>query len=104
MLVISGDFLFEGADDVERFVDYIIEDVYETGNLHAVVLISRKMFGGGGNENVERQDFIFARNQICEGIGEDMVIVKNRFCASGLNYWNLKELLRVDWMSRDGSW
>ena len=104
VLVISGDFFFDGADDVERFVDYIIEETYETGNLHAVVLISRKMFGNGGNEDVEGPDFIFARNQICDGIAEDMVIVKNRFCASRLDYWNLKELLRVDWMDQDGSW
>ena len=104
VLVISGNFLFGGVDDVERFVDYIIEEIYETSNLYAVVLISRKMFGDAENEDVEKPDFIFIRNQICEGIGEDIVIVKNRFCASKFDYENLRALLYVNGMDRDGSW
>ena len=104
VLVISGNFLFGGVNDVEKFIDYIIEEIYETSNLHAVVLISRKMFGDAENEDVEKPDFIFIRNQICEGIGEDIVIVKNRFCASKFDYENLRTLLYVNGMDRDGSW
>ena len=104
VLVISGNFLFGGVNDVEKFIDYIIEEIYETSNLHAVVLISRKMFGDAENEDVEKPDFIFIHNQICEGIGEDIVIVKNRFCASKLDYENLRALLYVNGIDRDGSW
>ncbi len=86
-------------DDVERFVDYIIEEVYDMGNIPAVILISRKMFGDPEIENIKRQHFIFIRNQIYEGIGEDIVIVKNRFCRSKFDYENLR-LLFADFGNR----
>ena len=64
-------------------------------NIPAVVLISGKMFGDPEIEDPEeiaRQHFIFIRNQISKGMGEDIVIVKNRFCKFKFDYENLKLL------------
>lgn len=102
ILVISGQFLFHGVDDVAGFVDYIIEEVYDMENIPAVVLISDKIFGDPEIEDLEeiaRQHFIFIRNQISKGMGEDIVIVKNRFCKFKFDYENL-ELLFTNFGTR----
>ena len=46
VLVLAGDFFFGGANEIERFVDYIAEEVYELENIPVVVLVTRKMFVG----------------------------------------------------------
>ena len=96
VLVITGHFLFWNVNDVEKFVGSIIEDVYEQDNIAAVVLVSSKIFGDADIETIERKDFVFIRNRLCEGIGEDVVIVKNRFFKSEFDYENLKSLLLVN--------
>ena len=96
VLVITGHFLFWDVSDVEKFVDSIIEDVYEQDNIAAVVLVSSKIFGEVDIQTVERRDFVFIRNQLYEWVGEDTVIVKNRFFKSEFDYENLKSLLLVN--------
>ena len=96
ILILAGQFLFQDANDVERFVDSIIEAVYELKNIPAVVLVSAKTFGDTDAWTVEREDFISIRNRLYEGIWEDVVIVKNRFFEPEFDYENLKSLLRVN--------
>ena len=96
ILILAGQFLFHDADDIEGFVDSIIEEVYELKNIPAVVLISDKMFGDADACIVEREDFIYIRNQLYEGMWEDVVIVKNRFFEPEFDYESLKSLLRVN--------
>ena len=96
VLILAGQFLFHDADNIERFVDSIIEEVYELKNIPAVVLISSKTFGDAGAWVVEREGFISIRNHLYEGIWEDVVIVKNRFFEPEFDYENLKSLLRVN--------
>ena len=96
ILVLAGQFLFHDVGDIEVFVDYIIEEVYELKNIPAVVLVSGKVFGDADAWIVEREDFIAIRNQLYEGMREDVVIVKNRFFEPGFDYENLKSLLRVN--------
>ena len=95
VLVLAGQFLFWDVDNVEGFVDYIIEQVYELKNIPAVVLVSGKTFGDAEIKTVEKDDFIFIRNRLWEGIVEDIVIVKNRFCELEFDYKNLESLLCV---------
>ena len=96
ILILAGQFLFQDANDVEGFVDSIIEAVYELKNIPAVVLVSAKTFGDADAWTVEREDFIYIRNRLYEGIREDVVIVKNRFFEPEFDYENLKSLLRVN--------
>ena len=96
ILILAGQFLFQDANDVEGFVDSIIEAVYELKNIPAVVLVSAKTFGDADAWTVEREDFIYIRNRLYEGIWEDVVIVKNRFFEPEFDYENLKSLLRVN--------
>ena len=94
ILFLTGPFLFQGADDVERFVDCMIEEVYKMGNIPAVVLVSSKILGGDEESTItETQDFTLIRNQVYDMIHEDIVIVKNRFCESRFDHENLKHLL-----------
>ena len=93
VLVLTGQFLFQDADDVERFVDFVIEDVYDLGNISAVVLVSGKAFGDTKVEIIDRHDFIFIRNHLYGGIQEDIVIIKNQFYKPKFDYENLKSLL-----------
>ena len=62
VLILAGQFLFHDADNIERFVDSIIEEVYELKNIPAVVLISSKTFGDVDAWVVEREGFISIRN------------------------------------------
>ena len=96
ILILAGQFLFQDADDIEGFVDSIIEEVYELKNIPAVVLVSNKIFGDADAWTAERDDFIAIRDQLYEGIWEDVVIVKNRFFEPEFDYENLKSLLRVN--------
>ena len=93
VLVLTGQFLFQDADDVERFVDFVIEDVYDLGNISAGVLVSGKAFGDTKVEIIDRHDFIFIRNHLYVGIQEDIVIIKNQFYKPKFDYENLKSLL-----------
>ena len=95
VLVLAGDFFFGGADDIEKFVDYITEEVYELKNIPAVVLVTRKMFVGVETKIAEKDDFVLIRNQPHKGIEEYIVIVKNRFCNKAFDYKNLESILRL---------
>ena len=92
ILVLAGQFLFNGTGDVGRFVDCIIERVYELRNVPAVVLVSTK-FGEGDACVEERDDFVFARSQVYDWMWEEIVIVKNRFFEPGFDYERLKSML-----------
>ena len=93
-LFLTGPFLFQGADDAERFVDCIIEEIYQIRNVPAVVLVSGKTLGGHEETAItETQDFTFIRNKVYDMIHEDVVIVKNRFCESRFDHENLKHML-----------
>ena len=96
VIVITGPFRFWGIDDVERFVDHMIEEVYALENIPAVVLVSEKTFGDGEVKMIEREDFTFIVNQIYEYIWEYVVIVKNRFCKLAFDYEKLKSIMRVE--------
>ena len=96
VIVITGPFRFWGIDDVEKFVDHMIEEVYALKNIPAVVLVSEKTFGDGEAKMIERKDFIFIINQIYEYIWEYVVIVKNRFCKLAFDYEKLKSLMLVE--------
>ncbi|MCH8914420.1 MAG: hypothetical protein IIA82_00990 [Thaumarchaeota archaeon] len=93
ILVLVADFSFWSIEYVEKFVDMIIEAVYELSNIPAVVLFSTKVFADGEPSIVEKEDFIFIRNYLYGDIKEDIVIVKNRFCKLSFDYENLKKLL-----------
>ena len=96
VIVITGPFRFWGIDDVERFVDHMIEEVYALENIPAVVLVSEKTFGDGETKMIEREDFTFIVNQIYDYIWEDVVIVKNRFCKLAFDYEKLKSIMLVE--------
>ena len=96
VIVITGPFRFWGIDDVERFVDHMIEEVYALENIPAVVLVSEKTFGDGEAKMIEREDFTFIVNQIYEYIWEYVVIVKNRFCKLAFDYEKLKSIMLVE--------
>ena len=94
VLVITGHFLFGDADNAERFVDHIIEKVYELENIQAVVLVGGNIVGGDEETTItDRRDFVFVSNNICDYVREDIVIVKNRFCKFKLDYRHLASLL-----------
>ena len=94
VLVITGHFLFGDADRAGRFVDQIIESVYEMGNILAVALVAGDIIGDDGETTItDRQDFVFVRNKIYGGIREDIVLIKNRFCGFRLDYGRLASLL-----------
>lgn len=96
VLVLTGGFFFGDADVAERFVDHIIEEVYELENVRAVVLVSHKAVGDTREtEIVDRKDFVYVRNHVYDYVGEDIVVVKNRFCKSGLDYGHLASLLAI---------
>ena len=94
ILVLAGRFFFWSVDDAESFVDKIIEAVYELENIQAVVLVSDKAIADKREtEIVDRADFVYIRNCIYDYGVEEVVIVKNRFCKSGLDYRRLASLL-----------
>ena len=94
ILVITGHAIFGGADNAERFVDQIIENVYEMGNIPAVVLVTDKIVGDDEETTItDRRDFIFIRNKIYDGIHEEVILIKNRFCRFRLDYGRLASLL-----------
>ena len=96
VIVITGPFHFWGIDDVERFVDHMIEEVYALKNIPAVVLVSEKTFGDVDAKMIEREDFTFITNQVYEDIWEYVVIVKNRFCKLAFDHEKLKSLMLVE--------
>ena len=96
VIVITGPFRFWGIADVERFVDYMIEEVYALKNIPAVVLVSEKTFGDVEAQMIEREDFTFITNQVYEDIWEYVVIVKNRFCKLAFDHEKLKSIMSVD--------
>ena len=81
---------------MERFVDYMIEEVYALKNIPAVVLVSEKTFGDVETQMIEREDFTFITNQVYEDIWEYVVIVKNRFCKLAFDHEKLKSIMSVD--------
>lgn len=94
VLVLAGDFFFRGAGDIERFVNSIVEEVYELGNIPAVVLVTRRMFVG--ETKIEgKGDFVLIRNLPYKGIEEYIIIVKNRFYKKEFDYKNLESMLRL---------
>ena len=93
VIVITGPFRFWGIADVERFVDYMIEEVYALKNIPAVVLVSEKTFGDVEAQMIEREDFTFITNQVYEDIWEYVVIVKNRFCKLAFDHEKLKSIM-----------
>jgi len=95
ILILVADFYFWNLEHVEKFVDVIIESVYELTNIPAIILWSKKVFADGKTNVTEKGDFIFIENYLYEEIKEDIVIVKNRFCKFKFDYDNLKELLTV---------
>lgn len=96
VLVLAGNFLFWDADMAECFVDHIIEEVYEIRNIQAVVLVSHKALGDTRETKiVDRKDFVYIRNRVYDYGSENIVIVKNRFCESGLDYGHLASLLAI---------
>ena len=95
VLVLAGDFYFGNAGDIEEFVDYIAEEVYELNNIPAVVLVTRRMFVGVEAKIAEKDDFVLIRNQPYKNIEEYIVIVKNRFCKKAFDYENLESILRL---------
>ena len=97
VLVITGHFFFGDADRAGRFVDQIIESVYEMGNVLAVALISGNIVRDDEETTItDRQDFVFVRNKIYDGIREDIVLIKNRFCEFRLDYGRLASLLAAE--------
>ena len=98
VIVITGPFRFWGIADVERFVDYMIEDVYALKNIPAVVLVSEKTFGDVEAQMIEREDFTFITNQVYEDIWEHVVIVKNRFCKLAFDHEKLKSIMLAGWI------
>ena len=95
VLALAGNFFFGGAGDIERFVDYIAEEVYELENIPAVVLVSRRIFVGVEAKITEKDDFVVIRNLPYKDIEEYIVIVKNRFYKKEFDYKNLESLLRL---------
>ena len=95
VLVLAGDFYFGNAGDIEEFVDYIAEEVYELNNIPAVVLVTRRMFVGVEAKIAEKDDFVLICNQPYKNIEEYIVIVKNRFCKKAFDYENLESVLRL---------
>ena len=94
VLVITGHFRFGDADRAGRFVDQIIEGVYEMGNIPAVVLVAGDIIGDDEEITVtDRQDFVFIRNKIYDSLQEEVVLIKNRFCGFRLDYGRLASLL-----------
>lgn len=94
VLVITGHFFFGDADRAGRFVDQIIESVYEMRNILAVVLVAGNIDGDDEETTItDRRDFVFIRNKIYDGIHEDVVLIKNRFCGFRLDYGRLASLL-----------
>ena len=94
VLVITGHFLFGDADRAARFVDQIIESVYEMGNILAVALVAGNIVGDDEETTItDRRDFVFIRNKIYDGIQEEVVLIKNRFCGFRLDYGRLASLL-----------
>ena len=96
VLAVKGQFLFADADAAKRPVGYIAEALRRTRNVPAVVLVSDKIFGGGGGEEstiTDRRGFTFIRNRLHEMICEDVVIIKNPFFESEFDYQGLKRLL-----------
>ena len=94
VLVIAGDFFFGGANDIEKFVDHIAEQVYELENIPAVVLVTRKRYVGEDAKIAKKDGFVFIRNRPHKNIEEYIVIVKNRFCKKEFDYNNLESMLR----------
>ena len=95
VLVLAGDFFFGGTNEIERFVDYIAEEVYELKNIPAVVLVTRRMFVGVDTKIAEKDNFVLIRNLPYKNIEEYIVIVKNRFCKKEFDYKNLESMLRL---------
>lgn len=94
MLVITGHFFFGDADRAGLFVDQIIESIYEMGNIPAVVLVACNIVGDDEETTItDRRDFVFIRNNIYDGIQENIVLIKNRFCRFRLDYGRLASLL-----------
>lgn len=94
VLVITGHFLFGDVDRAGRFVNQIIESVYGMGNILAVALVVGNIVGDDEETTItDRQDFIFIRNKIYDGIQEEIVLIKNRFCGFRLDYRHLASLL-----------
>ena len=94
VLVITGHFLFGDADHAGRFVDRVIEKVYELRNILAVVLVTGNIIGDKEETTItDRRDFVFVRNKIYDYIQEEVVIVKNRFCGFKQDYGHLASLL-----------
>ena len=60
------------------------------------VLVSRKAIGDTQETRiVDRKDFVYIRNRVYDYVDEDIVIVKNRFCESGLYCGHLASLLAI---------
>ena len=87
ILFIFGSFIIRDMD-VERFVDGIIEEVYELNNIPAVVLIGAKITALSQDTPrvVEKEDYIDIDCYLAPHLKEKVLIVKNRFCRFPFDY------------------
>ena len=87
ILFIFGSFIVRDMD-VERFVDGIIEEVYELNNIPAVVLIGAKIttLSQDTPRVVEKEDYIDIDCYLAPHLKEKVLIVKNRFCRFPFDY------------------
>ena len=87
ILFIFGSFIVRDMD-VERFVDGIIEEVYELNNIPAVVLIGAKIttLSQDTPRMVEKEDYIDIDCYLAPHLKEKVLIIKNRFCRFPFDY------------------
>ena len=93
ILFILGSFFIRDVD-VERFVDGIVEEVYELVNIPAVVFVGTKVttLSQETPKIIEKKDYIDIGCCLAPYLTERVLIVKNRFCRFPFDYGILKAM------------
>ena len=87
ILFIFGSFIIRDTD-VEEFVDGIIKEVHELGNIPAVVLVGAKTttLSQEAPKIIKKGDYIDIDCCLAPHLKEKVLIVKNRFCRFPFDY------------------
>lgn len=94
IIISSKDFFFLEDQTVSRFVDFVIESVYELRNIAAVVLYNNAVIVGETQpRKTENDDYIFLEKTLPDSSQEYMVIIKNKYCTFDFDYDILVRLL-----------